>query len=345
MVGHNISGLSINLTLIPVRAALTSSVPAAFWLSLQPIRGSNAREKEEELVWTHRPRHPCDNVFRNGLSLDTVFERQDQVFCVARNIFCAHRPFHGHEPNHLRCAGTDLLLQDCDWISAVRVCNLYPSDKIAGWCSACEHLGPGERSTARRALAFGGLVPWYLMRRVGRRPLLWTRGKYLRFRTRRTLRVGLRRGWRLLPECARTSASASACCTVPAAVLSARAHPRSLSVSASMVNPQKSPQRVRLALSQGCRENRKRHLRSRRCQLLTAERQAMNPPSVVQNTRNRVHHSGIHFASCSMNPLLTRSVSAQESATAVLLMSAPAKPWEVDAHERSQRAQNLLRSL
>ena len=46
----NIRELTINLTLIPVRAALTSSVPAAFWLSLQPqpIRGSNDREKEEE---------------------------------------------------------------------------------------------------------------------------------------------------------------------------------------------------------------------------------------------------------------------------------------------------------
>ena len=36
-VGQNNSGLSINLTLIPVRDALSSSVPAAFWLSL-PIR-------------------------------------------------------------------------------------------------------------------------------------------------------------------------------------------------------------------------------------------------------------------------------------------------------------------
>ena len=32
-------------------------------------------------------------------------------------------------------------------------------------------------------------------------------------------------------------------------------------------------------LSQRCRENQKHHLRSRRCQLLTAERQVMNPPA------------------------------------------------------------------
>ena len=106
-----------------------------------------------------------------------------------------------------------------------------------------------------------------------------------RLRTR-TLGVGPRNGWRLLPECARTSAFASANCTVPAAVPFARAHSCSLSVSASMVLPWKSPHRVRLALS-GCRENRKRHLRSRRYQ--TADSGAPGNESslsIVQNTRS-----------------------------------------------------------
>ena len=99
----------------------------------------------------------------------------------------------------------------------------------------------------------------------------------------RTLGVGPRRGWGLLPECARTPASPPAYCTVPAAVPSARAHARSISVSASMVPPRKSSRRV--ALSQGCRENRKRHLRPDRCQLLIMERQAMNLLIDTQNTR------------------------------------------------------------
>ena len=72
------------------------------------------------------------------------------------------------------------------------------------------------------------------MRRQGRRPLLGT--QYLRFRTR-TLGVGPRRGWRPLPACPGTSASASACCIVPTAIPFTRAHPRSLPVSASMGSP------------------------------------------------------------------------------------------------------------
>ena len=53
-VGQDIRGLFINLTLMPVRDALTSSVPTAFWPSL-PIRGSNDKEMKEEPP--HRPRH------------------------------------------------------------------------------------------------------------------------------------------------------------------------------------------------------------------------------------------------------------------------------------------------
>ena len=101
-----------------------------------------------------------------------------------------------------------------------------------------------------------------------------------------------------------------------------------LPVSASMVPPWKSPRRVRLALSQGCRENQKRHLRSRRCQLLTAQRQATNPLCIVQNTRSLTTLAFIsqHFGSgtSSSNPP----------------MSAPAKTLE----ERSRRARSL-RSL
>ena len=49
--GQSISGPTTNLTLIPVYDVLTLSVPAAFWLSLQPqpIGSSDGRKKEEEL--------------------------------------------------------------------------------------------------------------------------------------------------------------------------------------------------------------------------------------------------------------------------------------------------------
>ena len=63
--------------------------------------------------------------------------------------------------------------------------------------------------------------------------------------------------------------------------------------------------------SHGCRENRKRHLRSRRCDSGASG----NEPSQHQKS---IHLSGNNFAARSMDPLLARSVSAQESATAVL---------------------------
>ena len=49
--GRNISGLIINLTLLPARDALRLFVPAACWLSLQPqpIGSRDGRKKEEEL--------------------------------------------------------------------------------------------------------------------------------------------------------------------------------------------------------------------------------------------------------------------------------------------------------
>ena len=81
--------------------------------------------------------------------------------------------------------------------------------------------------------------------RQGRWPLCRITGQYLRFRTK-TLVVGTRRGWGLLRDCARTSAFASANCTVPAAVPSART-----SVSASVVPPWKSPHPVRLVQNTG----------------------------------------------------------------------------------------------
>ena len=65
----------------------------------------------------------------------------------------------------------------------------------------------------------------------------------------------------VLPECARTSVFAEAHRTVYPWILELI---RTQSVSASMVLSWKSPHRVRLALSQGGRDNRNRHLHSNR---------------------------------------------------------------------------------
>ena len=129
----------------------------------------------------------------------------------------------------------------------------------------------------------------------------------------------------LLPECAQASAPTSACCTVSATVPSARARSHSQSVSASIVLPWKSPHRVRLALSQRSREKRKYHLHSSRCHLLTAERQPMDPVSIVQNTRSL-------------------STLALVSLYTVRIFCSPAAFWhmEVDTQERSRRARTLL---
>ena len=109
------------------------------------------------------------------------------------------------------------------------------------WCTVCAHLLLWRPPRGALGLsAHAGWLPWYRCADKVDGP--WTHGQYLRFRTR-ALGVGRRRGWRLLPECVRASASASAYCTVPAAVPSARAHSRSLSVSASTVLPRKSPRR------------------------------------------------------------------------------------------------------
>ena len=113
--------------------------------------------------------------------------------------------------------------------------------------------------------------------------------------------------------------------------LFARARSRSMSVSASMVPPRKSPRRVRLALSKVPREPKASSL-SR--SLPTADRGATGNESSHRRAKHQMsgHHSGIHFASCSMDSLLARSASVQGPTAAVLFMSVLAKPWDVDTH-------------
>ena len=132
-----------------------------------------------------------------------------------------------------------------------------------------------------------------LVHRVGTQPLLnlprgapgqvrRRLGQHQRFRTR-TLGVGPRRGWGLLSERARTSAFATVHRTVPPRGSSARA------VSATVVPPDVSPHLVRLAHS----------------------------PSIVQNSRSRSIRAFISRV-CSVEPVLARTILAQEPAAAVL---------------------------
>ena len=168
-------------------------------------------------------------------------------------------------------------------------------------------------------------------------------------------------GWRLLPTCPRTDAS-PAVPSRPRLLL----RPDSLPIRSLPVHSRKSPRQIRLALSQGGRaheghhecviiivhttvqlliealspkdllfvgQNRKRHLRSR--QPLTAERHAMNPPSVVQNRTPSTSLASIslHAVWILCSPAALRPRYQQQR---------PAKPWEVDVQQRSRRARCLL---
>ena len=91
------------------------------------------------------------------------------------------------------------------------------------WCTEREHLRSGTCSEERRATwAHVGLSQWHRCASKIGGFLYRTSGQLQRLRTR-TLGVGPRQGWELLPECARISALAAAHRTVPASASSARA--------------------------------------------------------------------------------------------------------------------------
>ena len=190
-----------------------------------------------------------------------------------------------------------------DWLQLRRIARsewAIPPTLGAMCATTC---APGQVGTRR----LGAMVS---VCRQGRWPLYRRTGECLRFRTT-TLGVGPRRGWVPLPECARTSAFASAYCTVPAAVPSARA-----SVPAPMVSPWKSPHRVRLALSGEPREPK---ASSSFTSLPTTDSGAPGNESAQHRAKHQKRvHSGNHFASCSVDPSFACSVSAQEPAAGVL---------------------------
>ena len=90
-------------------------------------------------------------------------------------------------------------------------------------------------------------------------------------------------------------------------------------------------------------ENRRHRVRRLadpdRSQPLILARWTLDPPHVMQNTSSPFAILTLTSATTAQTPLHARSVLGQEP---LALMSAPAKPWEVDAQERSRRARRLL---
>ena len=71
----------------------------------------------------------------------------------------------------------------------------------------------------------------------------------------------------------------------------------------------------------------------------------MNPPSIVQKHQKSINLSGNHFATPSMDPVLARSVSAQESATAVLPCRRQSNPGKWTLRMRSWRCTEPAHSV
>ena len=137
-------------------------------------------------------------------------------------------------------------------------------------------------------------------------------GQFLRFRTR-TLGVGPRCGWRLLPECPLPLQP-----TVPF-------QPRFLLPALTVrFSPRKSPHRVRLALSQGCRESSKRHIRSRRRSVLVQGFGNSSPPMSAPATPFELdaQERSVH-GTCRLRQLSGRPAWSNATSYSRLLQSFP----------------------
>ena len=103
-----------------------------------------------------------------------------------------------------------------------------------------------------------------------------------------------------------------------------------LIVCFSLVGPptEESPHRVRL----GCRENRKRHLSQRRCQLI------LSVSCKTSEVLSTLAFISLHTVRMLCSPAAFRLRNQQQQSSNVGAF----KPWEVDAQERSLRARRLL---
>ena len=102
---------------------------------------------------------------------------------------------------------------------------------------------------------------------------------------------------------------------------------------------------ARLGATAGeCSNIRFRHspsCRSSQSSLCKSSRLSHGGPLGDVTSLNATLHSGIHFASCSVELLLARSILGSGTSSSDPPMSSAAKPWEVDAFERSRRARRL----
>ena len=219
----------------------------------------------------------------------------------------------GLEPNQPRLQGN--LLCSKDWLQLQEIARsewaILPIQEVAAhpWCTVCERLRSRNRPEARCALsARAGWVPWNRCADKVDGPCSG--------HTDSICDSG--------PECWEWDLDVAGgnCPSVPEPPLPLRAtvpfQPRFLLQEFIRAlypfQPRWFLHGSHLTecdwLSQECGENRKRRLRSRRCQLLTAERQAMKSSQRAKHQKS-VHISGNHFAARNMDPLFARSISAQ----------------------------------
>ena len=211
------------------------------------------------------------------------------VFIAGMNF----RALHVRRPRAHSTAPAGNLLCRTDWLQlrgiAKSDCAILPIQEIAAclWCSACEHLGSGERLTARCALpSFEGLVPCY--------------------------------------RCAGTADSLSSEHTDSISESEPVHWEWDVDVPEPPLPLQPTvPFQPQFLLQELIRAHCPFQPRwstevtspsptgSSFTSLPTADSGAPGNESSQRRAKHQksVHHSGIHFASCSMNPLLARSVS------------------------------------
>ena len=307
---HHLSTTSIShaatvLALCRGRPRLARSIPAQS--SVAACQGARMSGKRRGAVWTHGPRRQTSTNQRSILpeqppNMEMVqrekparsylgFSCYMKTLAIARSIVSS--------PRETCAEGTG---PSYDGLRARSGHPLHPRSRRLTSVPR-EHLRSGHCSQARRVLSAHTRCAPSLCRQ-DRRRLLWTHGHYLRLRTK-TLGVGpstwleaaarvcpnLRFGFSVLYHSSRCSVCKSS--FVHNVRFSLDGTPMEVTSPSTTV-------------SHGCRENRKRHLRSRRCRDSGAP---CNESSQHRAKHQKSAHCGIHFASYSVDPLLVPGIS------------------------------------
>ena len=250
------------------------------------------------------------------------------------HIIFGQCPSDGLELNQPRLRGN--LLCRKDWIQLRRTGHsewaILPIQKVAAYpgCTVCENLRSRNRPEARRALsAHVGWVPRYRCADKVDGPCSGHTDSVCHSEPEH-------RKWDL-------DMAGGSCPSVPEPPLPLQStvpsQPRCLLQelirAPGPFQPRWSPHGSRLTgcdwLSVRCAARTESIIfGSRGCQLLTAELQAMNPPSLVQNTKNL----STSVAIISLHAVWI--LCSPQGFGSGISNSSPAKPWEVDAQERSR---------